>query len=486
MATFSASLPGAFIPAGSMLEARLVTPTGTRISKIGDRVEAVLMAPIAIDAVVLLPAGVKLEGIISHVKRLGLSFRNATASIEYSFHSLHLPGGKPGDNVPLQTQLILVDTAKEYVNDAGRVIGISPITNLSSSVATYAWRLLLVEPVVAGPVWLSKFIFARAPDPEIHFPAGTELLLRLTADLHLPENLQPSAPVRTLGSGLAGHLEQAMLTIPHQAAYQSGLPSDLINLVLVGRPEQLARAFAAAGWSKTDRKSARSLFRTYFSIVERRGYRSAPMNTFTLDGQQADLSYQKSLNSFSKRHHLRIWRRPGMLPGPEMAGLDVWVSAATEDVGIGFKAGQAKFKHIIDPHIDNERSKVVNDLVFTGCVDAVAMLERTLPSLNENPDVPITDGRLAVVQLNDCLEPRGVSPPAPKAGPKFERLLASMRDDFIRSNFLYLGYNATRLGSVMKHWIKRPSAASPRGHKLALQHHEWLDVNATPPDSVVE
>ncbi len=472
-------LPGATVPAGSMLEVRLVTPTGTRVSKVGDQVEAVLLAPIALNSAVLLPAGVKLKGTIRHLQRLSL--RNARASIEYSFETLTLPGG----DVPVQTRLLLVDTAKENVDAGGRVAGISPIVNVSSSLATYAWRVFFLQPAAAIPVWITKFAFARAPDPEIYFPAGTEFLLRLTADLELPETAPASAPARSLESLFARHLEQAARKIPQQAEYRSGIPSDLINLVLVGRREQLARAFAAAGWSDTDRKSPLSLFRTYLSIIERRGYSRAPMNTLTLDGLQADISYQKSLNSFSKRHHLRIWRMPGMLNGSGMAGLDVWVSAATEDTGIRFRTGQAKFTHVIDPHIDNERAKVVNDLLFTGCVDAAGMLDRTLPARNRNPRVPVTDGKLAVVQLNDCFEPQGVSPSVPN-GRKITRLLASMRDDFIRSNFLYLGYNATRLGSGLKHWIQNPTELSPRGPELAQQHHEWLDVALIPPGSVVE
>ena len=47
---------------------------------------------------------------------------------------------------------------------------------------------------------------------------------------------------------------------------------------------------------------------------------------------------------------------------------DVWISAASEDVSIAFSKQARGVTHMIDENIDLERTKVVNDLFFTGCV----------------------------------------------------------------------------------------------------------------------
>ena len=49
-------------------------------------------------------------------------------------------------------------------------------------------------------------------------------------------------------------------------------------------------------------------------------------------------------------------------------------ASSTQDIGIAFSRKQKTFIHVIDEHIDNERSKIVNDLVFTGCVESLDMV----------------------------------------------------------------------------------------------------------------
>ena len=95
--------------------------------------------------------------------------------------------------------------------------------------------------------------------------------------------------------------------------------------MVVGSTEQVKRAFQAAGWAQTARHSARSIARTYFSVIERNGYRNAPMATMVFDGVRPALDYQKSLNSVARRHHLRMWKLPQQADGREL-----WAIAATE------------------------------------------------------------------------------------------------------------------------------------------------------------
>jgi hypothetical protein len=78
------------------------------------------------------------------------------------------------------------------------------------------------------------------------------------------------------------------------------------------------------------------------------------------------------------------------------------VGAATHDVGIAFVRRRHAFTHRIDPLIDAEREKVVNDLCLTGEVAAIDLVERPHPAeagRKAAGDAIETDGRMALVVL---------------------------------------------------------------------------------------
>src|SRR5512142_3410890 len=80
------------LPAGTVLEARLSGPTGSRISHTGDPIEATIIAPVSVEGRILVPQGSRLLGSITNATALGLGLKHATASIGYAFHTLLLPG----------------------------------------------------------------------------------------------------------------------------------------------------------------------------------------------------------------------------------------------------------------------------------------------------------------------------------------------------------------------------------------------------------
>src|SRR5262249_21123961 len=149
---------------GTVLSVRQQVAVGTRSSKVGDLVNAVLISPVLGEDGVILPAGSELEGRVTMVRRMGLGFRNQTASLALDFHTIRLPGGK---GYSIDARVKRVETAKEWVDADGRIHGIRPVTNASSSLAVAAWRLLVVAPGVGASVWATKLIFAPAPDAEI-------------------------------------------------------------------------------------------------------------------------------------------------------------------------------------------------------------------------------------------------------------------------------------------------------------------------------
>src|ERR1700747_488741 len=81
------------LPAGTALEARLSSATGSRISHLDDPIVATIIAPVSVHGRILVPQGSRLLGSITNATPIGSGLKHATASISYGFHTLQLPGG---------------------------------------------------------------------------------------------------------------------------------------------------------------------------------------------------------------------------------------------------------------------------------------------------------------------------------------------------------------------------------------------------------
>ena len=231
-------------------------------------------------------------------------------------------------------------------------------------------------------------------------------------------------------------------------------PSDIVNVLFLGSRAEMDRAFHAAGWSQAERKSPMSLYRMYHALTKRIGYSRAPMNTLTLNGLPSDFVYQKNLDTVQKRHHIRLWKEPGRA--------DVWLGAAAEDIAFRFEL--MHWTHSTAPNIDNERAKVVNDLAFTGCLDAARLLPRDSRALRQDPKRErsiSTDANIAVVRLNGCNNPKTMPGAVARAHVRgrLSRSWASLRND-LRLNVFFTTYNTLKLFSerrTLKPLRKAPS-----------------------------
>jgi hypothetical protein len=354
-------------------------------------VEGRTIAPIAIRGQILVPQESRLIGSVDNVKRFGLGLKQVTARIHYQFHTLRLPNG---DTIPIHTELIEVETAKERVDLDGTVRGIHPSASLSSSLALFTVPLLFLAPTVGAPVWGVKSMIAPSANPEIYFPPGTELILRLTAPIQVPSSAEKPVSITSFSPDEIDEVHH-VLNGSAQRARMGTHPSDIVNLLFLGSRAEMDRAFHAAGWSQAERKSPMSLYRMYHALARRIGYRRAPMNTLTLNGLPSDFVYQKNLDTVQKRHHIRLWKERGRA--------DVWLGAAAEDIGFRFEL--MHWTHSTAPKIDNERAKVVNDLAFTGCLEAARLVPRDFRALLPDPKGErsiLTDTDIAVVRLNGC------------------------------------------------------------------------------------
>lgn len=463
------------LPEGTTLEARLSDSAGSRISRSGMAIEATIIAPVSAQGKILVPQSSKLFGSITNVTAYGLGLKHSTASIGFSFHTLLLPNGAA---IPIRAQLVEVDTAKEQVDDLGTAYGIHPIVSVSSGMSYFVVPLLLVNPVVGVPVWGAKAVLAPPANPEIHFPAGSEVIIRLSEAVTLPEASPDFAiPIKPFTPSELMEIQQLLKSSAHRAS-MGGRSSDIVNLLFLGTRAEMDRAFLASGWAQANRKSPVSLYRMYLALTKRSGYPKAPMNALTLNGVPSAFVQQKSLNTVQKRHHVRLWQYPGRQ--------DIWLGAAAEDVGFRFKL--THWTHSTDPDIDRERGKVVNDLTFVGCVNAAGLLARDSADLVQAPNAAypiVTDGDIAVVQLNACLAPNvmaGISEQSSVGRPSgLASALKAFGEDLVRSNVLFTTYNTIKLLGRPKMKTANKSLPPPTGDSRGL---DWL-IPLSPPKSPI-
>ncbi|MEO8368832.1 MAG: LssY C-terminal domain-containing protein [Candidatus Solibacter sp.] len=350
------------LPRGTTLSVRQEGTIGTRFSKVGDPVTGVLLSPVLENGRTILAAGSELRGRVTMVRKMGLGFK---------YHSIRLPGGR---DIAIDARMRHVETAKERVDLDGRIHWIGSVTNVSSSLAVAAWRLLVVAPRVGVPCG-RRSCYSPAPDTEIVLARGMEYRLELTQALRVEdaEFDNSGLPARMLTPEIRTDIHAALDAPPSQRATRvSGASADLVNVILVGSAGSVARAFEASGWTTSDVKAAGSVLRTYFSIILRRGYRKAPMATTVVDGSRTDFELR-----YRRRRH------------------------QVHQEGTELHACHRRQRGA-------ERTKIVNDLLYTGCVSEAGLIERNdLPAGLENGTGTklTTDGRVAVVRISECTAP---------------------------------------------------------------------------------
>ena len=223
----SASAIAAQLPCGTTLSVRQQVSVGTRFSKVGDPVSGVLLSPVLEQGRTILPAGSELDGRVTLVRKMGLGFKHQSASLAFGFHFIRLPGG---NKVSIDARMRHVETAKQWVDAEGRIHGIGSVTNVSSSLAVGAWRLLVVAPGVGVSVWATKLIFAPAPDAEIAFARGTEYRLELTRPLQIDDADDFSGPPTSLLSPeIRTDTRAAMDAPPSQRAKRVSLRKSVLG-----------------------------------------------------------------------------------------------------------------------------------------------------------------------------------------------------------------------------------------------------------------
>lgn len=433
----------ATVLAGTTLELRLTTAIGTRVSHPGDVVRANVVAPLLSGQQRMTLSGAVLLGVVTDSIRIGLGVKHNAAVLNLRFHSLRLADGS---EVPATAQVMSVETARERVDEQGRIIGIDPAANLSSAFSFLISTGLLEAGLTPAAV-IFKLLAVRSPDPEIFFPKGTELLVRLTQDMTLNVS-EPGDEIEPLPQAEMAQVGAALCRLPlQQAETKHRRAADPVNIALIGTRPQVESAFKTAGWSGESPHSVVSLYRLYHCLVQRMGYGTAPMSRLTLNGVLPTTSYQKSLDTITRRHHIRLWRQ---------GTSDVWLGAASEDIGLTVSAMHVT--HLVDRQVDNERAKIADDLWFAGCVARGSAMPR--PSFSPkryNGTALRTDGLLAVLRLRDCPGPAVIQKQTNAHLSCLRSAWHALIRDTLRANPVTVGLT---VGRSLPQWLSSTTAKS--------------------------
>jgi LssY C-terminus len=439
------------LPAGQTFWIRLSSPVSSYDSKVGDTVHAVLIEAVTCGSGVAFPVGTKVDGKVVSVRKVGWGIRHETSALQLQFDSAIPDEGPP---VAISATVVEVENAREQVSK-GVIQGVLSSDSPQGRINSRLRHLPTWNPYSDVGLIVFKASFPIFPEPEIYFPAGTDLRIKLSEPMLALVTATQGPTENVVDQTENSELESWVQSLPRHSTTMKLADADVVNLVFVGSRREVESAFEQAGWSTSDVFNKRSFFRNFYAFLNNSGYAQAPMRPFLLDGKTADMNWQKSLNSYARRDHLRIWEWPGSTDSETM-----WVSSSTHDTGASLSLEHHQFVHHITSDIDEERSKVIRDLNVAGCVKAVHLVPRPgMANISQNAtgDLVSTDGALAVVTLKPCqaMVPGLASGtettrfrPGNHVFRYFRRQILTFRSDIWRANIIYGVYDLTRMSVV--------------------------------------
>ncbi len=387
--------PDADLKPGLTLSLRLDTPVFSDRSRTGDPVQATVTYPLCKSGEniqceqgeLLIPPGTKVNGTVLFAQKAPNKYSRPRLVLDFS-NVIH----KQDTLSPLYAHVLDVDNARDTVQN-NEILGIiQPHASKKFSIAFMA--LGAANPFAGYAIKGVQTVYGLSLRREIVYPAGTDLQVQIVRYSILKEK-QPWPGWKQLS--VSPQLEHLVRNAPMRTTATNQVLSDPTNLMFIGSEKEVVSAFREAGWIEASNLNVKSALKTATATMRQSGYSEAPMSTLLLQGKPPDLVFQKSLNTFAKRHHLRIWQLK-----PTYNGRAIWVAAATHDIATSNERAGTKWSHRIDPHIDRERDWVVSDLLFIGSAASYADVSRpNAPTRlgNATGDAILTDGKMSVVEL---------------------------------------------------------------------------------------
>ncbi len=375
------------LPAGMVLRVHLQTAVSTKTSKQGQAITTSLAREVEVQGGVAIPFGSTLKGTIEKCSQPTAS--DQRAELLLSFGQLTIPGE---GNLTLKGHLSEISNARETLLADGTIVGVLESEAPASLLSGVLQKLGQVDTSVSDQIQKQKI---GQVNTAVEFPVGTDMQFTLTEPLRI-NRLVPSAGPGQLPAGMRASVANALTDAPKRAASKDNRPGDPINLVFVGTAQEIEQAFHQAGWTEPKKKNEKSIWKTAQAVINDDGYDAAPVSNLFLFGRKEDLAFEKTLNTFNKRHHLRLWQTPASA----LDGRPIWLGAATHDVGIDVHPGL--ISHATDPDLDDERAQVGSDLYLGGAIQAAELITPPDPlgkGMTATGGAWHTDGRLFVIDL---------------------------------------------------------------------------------------
>ncbi|MGH9581540.1 MAG: LssY C-terminal domain-containing protein, partial [Bryobacteraceae bacterium] len=357
------------------LQIRLETYLTSYASHPGSPFRAVVIRPFAEHGQILIPERSIVYGTVRRAIRVRLGLIHERAGLDLNFSKYETPAGR---EFPLRARLASIDNAREGVTKQGRIRGVLA-ARTPDEVLNGLWEIPsldmfyrplegvmglsqeILENSPMGPVGpavllgVRCFLF-RFPEPEIRLPPGTDMTL-LVDEANTAFAPKPDPPPTHAPAALAEWLRKQPVAVKKPDGRRV---EDVINVAFLGSWQQLLGSFRASGWYAADPTTFGSFSRFCLAFNSKRRYARAPVSKLLYRDRSPIVVFEKSLDSVSKRDHVRIWSA-GFFHGRE-----IWLGAATHDIGVRFNRRTFLFTHRVDRHIDAERATVVTDLRFPG------------------------------------------------------------------------------------------------------------------------
>lgn len=392
---------------GATLSIRLDVPVYSDRSRTGDPITGTVTYPLCKNGEqvacnkdeLLVSPGTKVNGTILFAQKAPDKYSRPRLVLDFS-NIVH----QNGQRTPLYARVLDVDNARETVRN-NEILGIIQ-PHASGKVSLAMAAVGASNPIAGYTIKGMQTIYGLSIRREIFFPAGTDLQIQIVRPSMLKQkDSWPGWQRLTVDPQLQALVSSA----PMRTHTPKNVLSDPTNLMFLGTQKQVESAFGEAGWFEAEGLGIGSALKAVQATARQTGYSSAPVSLLLVEGRPPDLVFQKSLDTFAKRHHLRIWKLPKTYQGRE-----VWIGAATHDIATTNSRGATKWSHRIDPHVDRERDWVETDLLYIGSGVAYADVDRPAAlrtASNATGDVIVTDGKMSVVQLAGAKEPgAGKSP----------------------------------------------------------------------------
>jgi hypothetical protein len=179
---------------------------------------------------------------------------------------------------------------------------------------------------------------------------------------------------------------------------------DPLNIVVIGKSEDIFHTFIRVGWDETETIYAGSALKTIGSYLFGGQYRYSPVSGLYAFGRRQDVAFQRTRKSIHERNHLRLWLSPWRFEDKP-----VWVGQISRDIGVRF-TWKTLTTHKISPDVDETRDFLIQDLLYAQGLEKIAFVKGVSPAPISNPrknltgDPYFTDGFRAVLWISSELK----------------------------------------------------------------------------------